>query len=212
MQPPASTSDDEVMAALQTLIPTESMSSPAASINLSSNDVPAAPLHAASPRWIAEEVNLAGDEVALSLEKEMEAAYATFSGQGAHAVPISPEASLAPTNGEAHMVAPAENEQAVVHAMASAAAAGEGTPVVAAVFAQTPAENSTIEPSHEVIAAPIPEPPANISAMPTVADAAHVANEMMEGDVMAASWKNIRDSIAGSCAETGPLKGRIPRA
>ncbi len=198
VQPPASTSDDEVMAALQTLIPSESISSPAASINLSSNDVPAAPLHAASPRWIAEEVNLAGDELALSLENEMAAAYAAFSGQGAHSVAVSPEASLAPTNGEAHMVAPAENEQAVVHAMASAAAAGEGMPVVAAVSAQTPAENSTIELSHEVIAAPIPEPPATVSAMPTLADVAHVANEMMEGDVMAASWKNIRDSIAAA--------------
>ena len=49
-------------------------------MDLSSNDVPAAtfPAHAASPRWIAEEVNLAGDEVALSLEKELESAYATF--------------------------------------------------------------------------------------------------------------------------------------
>jgi len=202
------TSDDEVMAALQTLIPTESISSPSASMDVSSNDVPAAtfPAHAASPRWIAEEVNLAGDEVALSLEKEMESAYAAFSGQGAHSVTISPEAPLAPTNGDASMVAPAENEQAVIHAMASAAAAGEGTPVAAAVFAPTPAENSTIEPSHEVIAAPIPEPPADVSATPTLADVAHVANEMMEGDVMAASWKNIRDSIAGAAPKQAPSK------
>ncbi len=158
---PAPTSDDEVMAALQTLIPNESISSLPASMDLSSNDVPAAtfPAHSASPRWTAEEVNLAGEEVALSLEKEMQAAYAAFSGQGAHSDAISSEALLAPTNGEAHMVAPAENEPAVVHAMASAAAAGEGTPGVAAISAQIPAENSTIETSHEVIAAPIPESP-----------------------------------------------------
>jgi CheY-like chemotaxis protein len=196
VQPPAPSSDDEVMAALQTLIPSESMGIPAAPVQLPSEEAAPATFtaHAASPRWIAEEVSLAGNEGALSLEKEMEAAYAAYSGQGAHSVAMSPEATLAPTNGEAHMIAPPDNEQAVVHAMASAAAAGEGTPVVAAAYVQAPPEKSTIEPSAEVIAAVIPEPPANAST----ADAVQVANEMMEGDVMAASWKNIRDSIAGA--------------
>jgi hypothetical protein len=90
--------------------------------------------------------------------------------------------------------------------MASAAAAGEGIPVVAAAYVQTQADNSTIEVSHEVIAAPIPESPGNASAMPTLADIAHVAGEMMEGDVMAASWKNIRDSIAGAAPKQAPSK------
>jgi CheY-like chemotaxis protein len=211
VQPAAPTSDDEVMAALQTLIPTESITSPAASMDLSSNEVPAAnfPAHAASPRWIAEELNLAGEEVAISLEKEMEAAYSAFSGLGAHSVAISPETPLAPTNGEGHTVAQPDNEQTAVQAMASAAAAGEGTPVGAAAYTQTQVENSTIA-----------EPPGNASAMPTLADVAHVANEMMGGDVMAASWKNIRDSIAGAAPkqalskeefrETEPVTGEHP--
>jgi CheY-like chemotaxis protein len=191
VRPPASTSDDEVMAALQTLIPTESIDGPAASMDLSSNDVPAAsvPAHAASPRWIAEEMNLARDEVAVSLEKEMEAAYAAFSGQGAHAVAISPEAPLAPTNGEVHIVAPAENEPAVIHPMASAAAAGEGTPGVAAVFAQTPAES----PAHACRRC-----------------AGHKRN-----DGRRCYGRQLEEHPRfdrGSCAETGPLEGRVPRA
>jgi CheY-like chemotaxis protein len=207
--PPAATSDDEVMAALQTLMPTESVNSPAVQADSSSNEMPASTFtaHAAGPRWIAEEVTLAAEEATLSLEKEMEAPYASFSGQGAHSDPAPQELPPSTTNGQAEPpIPPVDSEQPAAHALASAAAAGEGTPVVTAVSAPTPGENSANQRSEEGLAAQVPETPMSASGMPTFADVVQAATDMMEGDVMAASWKNIRDSIAGGAPKPALAK------
>ncbi len=214
-QPPAAASDDEVMAALQTLMPTESVTSPAVPADSSSNEVPASTFtaHAASPRWIAEEMTLAAEEATLSLETEMEAAYASFSGQGAHSDAAPQELPPSPPNGQAEPpIPPADNEQPAAYAMASAAAAGEGAPVVTAVSAPTPSENSANERSEEDLAAPVPEVPISAPAMPTFADVVQAATDMMEGDVMAASWKNIRDSIAGAAPKPALAKEEFREA
>ncbi len=87
-QPAApSTSDDEVMAALQTLIPS-SESAAVAATNAANGTGTSYPAHSAHPRWVAEEVGLAMDEATISLAQEMAAAYSTFSGQAAHSAEI----------------------------------------------------------------------------------------------------------------------------
>ena len=86
-------SDAEVMAALQALVPSDRHGpatiapevlnqslDPAASVNLrvSNDELTRVELHTGRPRWIAEEVSLSAEEATLSLEKEMEKAYAAF--------------------------------------------------------------------------------------------------------------------------------------
>ncbi|HST10538.1 MAG TPA: response regulator [Terriglobales bacterium] len=208
--PAAATSDDEVMAALQTLIPSASMVEAARSLESPSNGASGSNLaaHAATPRWIAEEVTLAGEEVLLSLEKEMEAAYTAFSGQGAHS-DATPQQITTPSD-EASAPLPPENiEQPAVPAMA--AAAGEGSQVVAAVSAPATVEHIAMESSGEVHAAPIPEVTGN-GSLPTFAEVAQAANDIMEGDLMAASWKNIRDSIAGAAPKQALAKEEFREA
>jgi CheY-like chemotaxis protein len=81
--------DDEVMAALQSLMPViESTSDPvpagepneglppALAAVIAQLDAADLKAHSAGPRWIAEEVALAPDEISLSLERQMEQAYA----------------------------------------------------------------------------------------------------------------------------------------
>jgi CheY-like chemotaxis protein len=79
----ASASDDEVMAALQTLIPS-SESAGIVATDPSNGSGTAYPAHSAHPRWIAEEVSLAVGEATISLESEMASAYSRYSGQAAH--------------------------------------------------------------------------------------------------------------------------------
>ncbi len=85
--------DEEVMAALQNLIPTESGSN-GAGTNQISSDVPVnlvaavadfgpSGLNSTRARWIAEEAVLSVEEAALSLEQEMEKAYAAFAASEA---------------------------------------------------------------------------------------------------------------------------------
>jgi CheY-like chemotaxis protein len=85
--------DEEVMAALQNLIPAESSTNGAGTTQITS-DVPAnvvasvadfgpAAASAARPRWIAEEAVLTAEESMLSLEQEMEKAYAAFAASEA---------------------------------------------------------------------------------------------------------------------------------
>jgi CheY-like chemotaxis protein len=206
--PIAASSDDEVMAALQTLIPSASMVEAAKSLEAPSNGASASTLaaHAATPRWIGEEVTLASEEGSLSLEKEMEAAYTKFSGQGAHS-DVTPEE----TTETSAALSPESIEQPAVHELASAAAAGEGSQIVAAVSAPTTVEHIAMESSSEVPAASIPEVIGNVS-MPTFAEVAQAANDIMEGDLMAASWKNIRDSIAGAAPKQALAKEEFREA
>jgi hypothetical protein len=212
-----------VMAALQTLIPStlapepaESASGEVATSAFAAVTASANVTHAhAGPRWAAEEVGLRGDEATLSLEREMQAAYAAFAEQGtSHSATLSQESASPVSETAAETAAPATEPETSEHpaafAMASAAAAGDGASTVTAVHAQalpdSPAADS-LDRSHAV---PIPEFTGNTTLTP--AELAHAATNTLEGDIMAASWKNIRDSIAGAAPKPAPLKEEFREA
>ncbi len=194
-----STSDDEVMAALQTLIPS-SETFPVSTANAAHETSVEYPAHSADPRWIAEEVGLGVDEATISLEQEMAAAYSTFSGQGAHPAETATQELSAE---RAESPAPAPVEQPPAETLASAAAVGEGASAYSTMAAQTSPDVSTTERS-----AAITTSTSELSgvAASSTADLAPEGIHTIEGEVMAASWKNIRDSIAGAAAKPAPTK------
>jgi CheY-like chemotaxis protein len=231
--PTPDTADDEVMAALQTLMPSASASEieptngqPKKETPLSAAamaDGTATRAHAAGPRWIAEEVSLASDEATISLEREMEKAYAAVVGEP-RAAKASAEGAIDP---EMHVavsaLAAAEPQPASVrYAVASAAAAGEIAPAQLSRTMQAPAEaevpttqessaviDSIIRPESvtPVLPETVIETAVATSATETAADEISRENEIVGGtEDMAANWKNIRDSIAGAAAKPAPAK------
>jgi CheY-like chemotaxis protein len=146
--------DAEVLAALQTLVPTNGSGSaeptaPASASGLGSEEKVLA-LAAVSmaetsrgPRWIAEPVALDPDEAALSLEKEMEKAFAAF----------------AAADGARASLAGAPNNSAQESVVATVASAREQAETMAAapVFASDTAVSSSLTPA---------EPPPPEAAVP----------------------------------------------
>ena len=226
--------DDEVMAALQTLIPTSS-SEPVNSV--STNDVghdvlaratanadtPITGAHSAGPRWIAEEVQTALDEAAISLEQEMEKAYAAVSPQEAPlatvAIATDKMASSAGESSETGSTSPQAGDHGMAYAMASAAAAGIGP----ALNENSSLHNATPELGDASAVIPITEK--SVPAMETAedgiatdeaeseADAGSGETEIAGGiEAMSANWKNIRDSIAGAAAKPAPAKEEFHEA
>jgi CheY-like chemotaxis protein len=209
--------DDEVMAALQTLMPGpdgdgRSAEHPAlgsaAEVGMTSHasDMP----DQSGPRWIAEEVAVAGEEATLSLEDEMNRADGTHAIEG---LPAAEAAESQPAlSAVATETAPTETpasqtgDQPAMYAMASAAAGGETVAVPWTPSTNVSAhESSTGEnaAAHEPVASPL-EVAVN-EAPPVAADGR--TNEIVGGtDIMAANWKNIRDSIAGAAAKPAPSK------
>ena len=182
--PPA---DDEVMAALQSLMPAAettsgsnsggsngSGKSPETSFALAGMaaqvDAATVKAHAAGPRWIAEEVALGAGEATLSLEREMEQAYAAVAA--GEPLRASAEASAAVTKAES-VAAIAEPlpevppvaasqaevaEEPAVYAMASAAGAGDAAPVaaVAQIVPEEAAIVGSVQPHPEAeVATPV---------------------------------------------------------
>ncbi len=238
----AAPADDEFMTALQSLMPSKdngSTPSPA-----SDEDMPPAlaaivaevdsrflVAHPAGPRWIAEEVALAASDATLSLQKEMEQAYAAFAaidGGRVSAVSSAPQES-------ASAVAVAEPPAEITHAviteiaeppavLAMAAAAAESGTAMNAV--QSPAENVSIsasqpetttiqevvQPADAVLHTPAPQEPQALapSEAPVInsGDApSPIETDIVGGtDDMAANWKNIRDSIAGAASKPAVAK------
>jgi CheY-like chemotaxis protein len=233
---PASTSDtadDEVMAALQTLMPSASASEIEPTNGHPKKEIPfsaaamadgiATRAHAAGPRWIAEEVSLASDEATISLEREMEKAYAAVVGEP-RAAKASAEAAIDPEMHAAVSVPTADEPQpaSAMYAVASATAAGEIAPAQLSRTMQAPAEaevsttqessavvDSIIrpEPVTPVLPEAVIEPTVAASATETAAAEISGENEIVGGtEDMAANWKNIRDSIAGAAAKPAPAK------
>ena len=233
---PASTSDtadDEVMAALQTLMPSASASEIDPTNGHPKKEIPfsaaamaegiATRAHAAGPRWIAEEVSLASDEATISLEREMEKAYAAVVGEP-RAAKASAEVTIDPEMHAVVSVPAADEPQpaSAMYAVASATAAGEIAPAHLSRTMQAPAETEvsiTQESSAVVdsIISPEPVPPVlpetvietTVAASATETAAAEISgeNEIVGGtEDMAANWKNIRDSIAGAAAKPAPAK------
>ncbi len=223
-EPVPAPADDEVMAALQSLIPSSSGSAvePAngtapneASTNsfavvTAAADQDVTRAHAAGPRWIAEEVALAHHETSISLEQEMATAYAAASVETAPvaSVAVGPEAAASVSESVSTVQA---TEQ--VHAMASAAAAGEaivGSPATAShvPVQESPASEHAFQPEEvrvtereESRAAISSEVAESVVTAEVQKEATGSENETAEGtEIMAANWKNIRDSIAGATA------------
>ena len=231
--PTSDTADDEVMAALQTLMPSASASEIEPTNGQPKKEIPfsaaamadgiATRAHAAGPRWIAEEVSLASDEATISLESEMEKAYAAVVGEP-RAAKASAEVAIDPAMHAAVSVPVADEPQpaSAMYAVASATAAGEIAPAQLSRTMQAPAEAevSTTQESSGVVDSIIrPEPVTSVLPETVIetADAASATekagaeisceNEIVGGtEDMAANWKNIRDSIAGAAAKPAPAK------
>jgi CheY-like chemotaxis protein len=228
--------DDEVMAALQSLMPatTSPDPMPVAPNQTSTNDVVSSAMagiaaqvdaasvtaHAPGPRWIAEEVALSDEEATLSLEREMEVAYAAVAASGtalaaSAAVAERPAATTAITNLEnSAAVSPAEINTVASPAFYAMAAGASESAVVVAAPAPEHVASPDITPTHaeeiRASAAPASAPLETSDAVPVaVTDDSTLPDSQTSGGLedMAASWKNIRDSIAtGSGAKAAPAK------
>ena len=229
--PTAEDGDDEVMAALQTLMPSTSGSEQAQPANGQPKNetfLPAAMAsgivtnaHTAGPRWIAEEVALAAEEAAVSLEHEMEKAYAPVAEHDVHAACASADVMTGSEMSLAASSISAPEPASAMYAVASAAA-GESMPspsphtMPAALQDETAAgkESSGTEALVTRPATGMPDvPEAMIGATDAAtAKAATIAETGIENEIvggtedMAANWKNIRDSIAGAAAKPAPAK------
>ena len=234
-EPVAQAADDEVMAALQSLMPVdgndpslaskavpESNATPGFSAMVAQVDSATVKAHAAGPRWIAEEVALSEDEASLSLEREMERAYAAAAVSGgvraASAVSVaevarqvSAEISTAESEGTTLPPEPQAAESAAAYAMAaSASEAGAIHSSHAVGMPHTELQGievgaaKTGAPARQASQPVVEEP----NFMPSV-DSQRSPDVEISGGVedMAASWKNIRDSIAtGGAAKAAPAK------
>ena len=180
--------DDDVMAALQSLMPASNAGAssaqparensayakPDASVGVAAV-VAAAALsgvgaHSLGPHWIAEEVSLAAGEATHPLEKEMQEAYAAFAAKESEAVvSVSPLPTIPGPSSEATVAIPLAQVAAspTLHAMASAAAASKGgtaTSVTAVVVQKTPVATELATPSvMEDVAPPLE---AEIASLP----------------------------------------------
>lgn len=254
-EPTPAENDDEVMAALQTLIPSVSAAEPLEPANAppqnengsaafaaaaATADLGITQAHAAGPRWIAEEVSLATEDAAVSLEREMEKAYAAVSAAGGPmaAVDAMVQASdSAPAAFEGAMAAPEvqPGDHPVVYPMASAAAVGDSSAGAIASASQTPVvhelpsadsavyrrmggtheapelESGAVE-STVAPAEEMAESAIAPSEMQVVAADTSIENEIVGGTEMAANWKNIRDSVAGAAAKPAPAKEEFHEA
>jgi twitching motility two-component system response regulator PilH len=230
--------DDDVMAALQSLMPAGGNDgespvhlAPDLSVHAKS-EVPVGVAADASAimgaysqghHWIAEEVALAAGEAALSLEKEMRESYAAFAAtESAQAASISPLPTLPEASSEhpVEVALPQVTEQLADHGMASAAAAGNAAASTAATAvvaqdANVPAEPEapqmiekvTTLPESEIVS--VLETTPDTGEQPVASAAAPVTEESAGTEEMVAQWKNIRDSIARSAANPGPMKESV---
>ena len=201
--------DDEVMAALQALIPPADTANAAvfASAGSQDNVSPAASASASSaagPRWVAEEIALAGDEASASLETEMQHAHTVASTEAQPAPPANPADVPAVAAATASV-----SDSAAVYAMATAVAAGEAASLVAAISMPLQEETSpvpAIDSAREVA-----EPVA--ATMQAQLERSEMETEILGGpEIMAANWKNIRDSIAGAAAKPALAKEEFDQA
>jgi len=199
--------DDEVMAALQALIPPTDTTNAAVLSSAGSQDVNSATASAtqsAGPRWVAEEIALAADEASASLETEMQHAH-TVASTEAQSAPPAPPSDIPAVAAATSSV----SDSAAVYAMATAAAAGEAASPVAAISMPLQEETSPVpamDSAHEVA-----EPVA--ATTQAQLERSEMETEIPGGpEIMAANWKNIRDSIAGAAAKPALAKEEFDQA
>jgi len=195
---PAPVADEEVMAALHALIPADSQAAEAAVSDAGASlgpDVPLPSPESVGPRWMAEEVTLSQDEASVVLDREMEMMAAARGVQEA-AQPESTETVVAVAS------APETSGQGEVYAVATAAGAEFPAPwPLTNSTGEVPvAETSSVIPT-EIISGKAEVPAGEGHTQ------ASIENDPFGGtETMAANWKNIRDSIAGSAAKPAPAK------
>jgi CheY-like chemotaxis protein len=192
--------------------------------------------HSSGPRWIAEEVVLAASEASLCLQREMEQAYAAFAAADgfratAHHVVEHTASVVAVVEASSGPPAPVEmpeiSEPPAVLAMAAAAAdsgrALAGAPVAEEVpTSPTDSIHNQQEIHQETSRTNVApemsqphEPQARAHDDAAVVDSQGMTAAPTENDIvggtedMAANWKNIRDSIAGSAAKPAVAKEEI---
>ncbi len=237
--PPA---DDEFMAALQSLMPAQANGSGPSSIGKEEEMPPALAAivaevdsrmivaRPAGPRWIAEEIALVASEASLSLQKEMEQAYAAFAASEGFRGVAAQVAEEAVAIAEPVVESPEAAETTEVSephaALAMAAAAADTGVGVAGLQPQSEEvsvaygvekHNRMEEIQQEVNVADAsleaPEHPHQQAVIEGTASemvsgtAAPEQSEIVGGtEDMAANWKNIRDSIAGGAAKPAVAK------
>ena len=198
------TADDEVMAALHALIPTDSPVGhvPAAVNNGESNATsrataaPIGPSHF-GPRWIAQEVSLSAEETMLALDREME------SSMGAGQANGKTVSSAESVTQDPSLRVPGEAEQAY----AVGTAAGAEFPVPWPVGGRADAPDSRTAAASSAPPSPAMAESAALKKVSAEPVQASKETEPVGGsEIMAASWKNIRDSIAGSAAKPALAK------
>ena len=226
--------DDEVMAALQSLMPANTAVEPLPTASTHASDPTNSALaaiasqvdssvlkaHAAGPRWIAEEVALADNEATTSLEREMEQAYAAVAASGtvvaASAAAVAeksvPPIAIGNPAERSAVVNPLESnaaESAAAYAMAAGAAETATVAAPAREYLPT-SDMARPEPVHEIAgsaapaSAPLADEDVPVAASPQTLPDTHTSEGVED---MAASWKNIRDSIAtGGAVKAAPGK------
>ena len=204
---PAAAPDDEVMAALHALMPVDSQGTEAAVSDAGASlvaDVPPPGPEAIGPRWIAEELALSQDEASLILEREMEMVSAAKAVQEA----VQPEPAVSDIAVSTVASAPEISAPQAAEVYAVATAAGAEFP------APWPLTNSVAAPEVPIAETSSVIPTEIVSSKLETQDAVHeeqtqarIENDSLGGtETMAANWKNIRDSIAGSAAKPAPAK------
>ena len=230
--------DDDVIAALQSLMPAggNDGASPVHLVpDLSAHAKSEVPVGVAAdasafmgtysegPHWIAEEVALAAGEAALSLEEEMRESYAAFAAtESLQAESISPLPTLPEASSQhpVEVALPQVTEQLADHVMASAAAAGNAAASTAAsaIVAQeaaAPAKPEAPQMIEKVTTLPESEIVSVLEIIPDAGEpsvasaAAPVTEESGATEEMVGQWKNIRDSIAGFATKPGPMKESV---
>ena len=161
------------------------------------------------PRWIAEEMAVAGEEATLSLEEEMNRAHGTHAIEGltpAEAGESQPVVSAVATEtASTELPASQTGDPRAMYAMASAAAGGETGAVPWTPSGNVSAPESSAGENPAAYEPVAPQPEVAVNEAPVAAE--NNTNEIVGGtDIMAANWKNIRDSIAGAAAKPAPSK------
>jgi nicotinate-nucleotide--dimethylbenzimidazole phosphoribosyltransferase len=187
-EPPVPAHDEDVMAALQTLIPAPTPGAATVSaiaedatsrIAASSNELTYVGASSARGRWIAEEVTLTAEESSISLEQEMERVYAAFAASEAARVLAS--AALETFPGTQPVVPAAVSEPPAISESESASA-------------PEPASSEAIAPAVDATA---------VSAMATAAGAGETSSSPASA-VSPASAESDSSSPAGSVAVPEP--------
>jgi twitching motility two-component system response regulator PilH len=218
---PTPSADDEVMAALHALIPADSNSGQSAAVIETPGDAEGSdsaasfsseesnvPAPGSGPRWVAEEVALSDEEISPNLDREMEVAALAAQATPEPSPVVEAVAQEQPVaDAVAAATQPLEQEAPEVFAVATAAGAEFPAPWPVGNPPRPP--DAMVEARSTQTVETIAEPVVSHVAPAEEELRATIQTVPVEGDIMAASWKNIRDSIASSAAKPALAKEEL---